>query len=409
VSYWDFRVDYFFIDSNIMDAFEPLVNPAHNLCGLQHNGPNASCGPQGPHSVDHCLSWFEELWDNQMIWLEAALEQSDAQWQIIVTHFPPYWGGGHQWGCLAERYGIDVFVSGHVHSQTLTGPMEGGNFLKGTTVLVSGGGGGITSEKLPDLYGFDDEYGFMHMTLGKDNIKTEAVTHSGFVRKVVQQKPRWGLKTGSRCIALEEISFAPVDGGSGRACRGQGGSDKADADFMTVQDVATRKACMQHCNSALQCTGIEYGHKVCKLWITNITESIPLDGFVCFERVRSLAQHRETDGTRGWRNATAPAIVASESVSTTMGKGRECRGALDSHDSWQFKEHTAPTLEGCERICFSTDQCQGIEYGPGTVCNIWIRPIMASVEKEGVVCIPAQMDVSGGRADLVESSGILHV
>mmetsp|Transcript_51341 Transcript_51341/g.133562 ORF Transcript_51341/g.133562 Transcript_51341/m.133562 type:complete len:81 (+) Transcript_51341:2-244(+) len=58
------------------------------------------------------------------------------------------------------------------------------DFLDPTALIVSGGGGGVTSENKPEGNGEDDQYGFMDMTLSKDTIKIEAISHSGQTRKV---------------------------------------------------------------------------------------------------------------------------------------------------------------------------------------------------------------------------------
>jgi len=314
VRYDGFSVDYFFVDSNVFDVWEPNSMPAHNLCGLQHNLANATC-PQGPHSIDACQTWFETLWRDQMLWLEKRLEDSKATWQIIVTHFPPYWGGGREWRCLTARYGIDVFVTGHVHYQYLWAPMDGNNFVKGTSILVSGGGGGITSERGPDLYGFDDQYGFMHMTLHKDGIKIEALTHAGIVRKIAWQRPRGGTWSGPKCA-----------------------SGKLQAQKPPTAPTAA---------------------------------------------IAAKARRLFADATQG----------------------HECRGPAGRRDVLDFERHSAESLEECRQLCFEGGKCTGVEYGPGSMCNIWISLIEGSALAPGVVCIP----LTGRNDELPESASLMHV
>jgi hypothetical protein len=192
VHYSDFSVDYLFVDSNVFNAWEPHYDMEHNMCGLDHNPQGATCGPMGPTSVYDCPNWFKKLWADQVEWMERHLRDSDATWQVVVTHFPPLFGK-KEWTRLVKKHGIDLIVSGHRHMQEVHAPDEEANFLKPTTWVVSGGGGGITSEGTPTSTGEDDAYGFMDLELSKDAIVVEAISHSGLVRhrvKVQQVHPR---------------------------------------------------------------------------------------------------------------------------------------------------------------------------------------------------------------------------
>lgn len=199
VNYPGFSVLYLFVDTNVFEAWSPAMNPSHNICGMQHNGKRATCGPGGPPSIWQCRSWFYDLWAEQLEWMEHLLQENTATFQVIVTHFPPQYGL-KDWKCLAERYGIDVFVSGHIHKQRIYGPSEHRNELKGTCNIISGGGGGITSEDPPSLSGYDDAYGFVHLTLTGEYIQAEAISHNGIMRKVVKCPPRQP-KLGDKCAA----------------------------------------------------------------------------------------------------------------------------------------------------------------------------------------------------------------
>lgn len=188
--YEDFSIDWFFVDSNAFDSFDPEANPGHNLCSKLHNDENATCNQTGPSTIEDCPAWFMKLWLEQIPWLEAKLKQSTATWQIVVTHFPPEWGAD-VWKRLSYLYGIDLIIVGHRHMQEVYGPENSANFLAPTSFIVTGGGGGITSENVPSADGNDDMYGFVDLTLGADVIKVEMVSHGGFVRNVVNvvQRP----------------------------------------------------------------------------------------------------------------------------------------------------------------------------------------------------------------------------
>lgn len=181
-------VDYFFVDSNVHGAQEKHMNQGHNICSLKHNGVNASCGAQGPVSVDDCPRWFERLWVEQVRWLQHALERSEAEWQVVVTHYPPEFGKD-EWKYLAT-HGIDLLVTGHLHNQEVHGPSDPENFLSPTAYVVSGGGGGITSESIPEQAGEDDAYGFMDLTMTRQFILIEAISHGGHLRQTAKVWPR---------------------------------------------------------------------------------------------------------------------------------------------------------------------------------------------------------------------------
>lgn len=400
VSYVDFSVDYYFLDTNVMDTWDPRQNPSHNLCGLAHNGRDATCGAQGPRDVWSCVGWFASLWEEQLLWLEASLNQSEATWQVIVTHFPTYWGA-HDWGCLADRYGIDLFLSGHMHYQKVIKPDDPQNHIMGSTVVITGGGGGITSEHAPDLYGNDDMYGFVHLTLSKDVIKVEFISHSGWLRSTTYQEPRWGNRQGGQCITAPNAThFTPVDGGEGRACRGSTATDDAGSNFLLLEGVPSQEACMRHCHSTPQCTGIEFGNHVCEVWTVEINASAAVEGYACLKLAPGEGPDPEVE---------PQSAGASLELRRAMGQDRECRGAEAGDRSPAYFDATeAPTLEGCERLCLSRAACAGIEYGPGNVCNVWRTALKASVPREGVVCIPSHHPEAGD-ARLPEIAGLLHV
>mmetsp|Transcript_13078 Transcript_13078/g.46501 ORF Transcript_13078/g.46501 Transcript_13078/m.46501 type:complete len:683 (+) Transcript_13078:34-2082(+) len=181
VRYPDFAVEYFFLDNNMFDAFHPDEQPSNNICSSAHNLEyGATCGATGPTSPEDCFAWFARLWEAEKTWLDDSLDRSTADWQVIVVHFPPEGSWGEVFFArLAQTYGIDLIVAGHRHRQSFRyddGP------LGPTGVLVTGGGGGITSEGVPDSAGNDDEYGFADLTLSKDEIMVEMISHKGRIR-----------------------------------------------------------------------------------------------------------------------------------------------------------------------------------------------------------------------------------
>lgn len=193
VRYPDFAIEYFFLDTNVFDAWDQNADPNHNLCSKIHNARDgeATCGVQGPVSTEECPFWFKRLWKAQAAWLERALEDSTAQWQVVVTHFPPEHGEKF-WRRIVHKHGVDLFIAGHRHKQEVH-YLEDDNFLRPTPYLVSGGGGGITSDGLPRADGLDDMYGFMDLTLTKEEIMVEAISHGGHLRSTTCFRPRLRL------------------------------------------------------------------------------------------------------------------------------------------------------------------------------------------------------------------------
>jgi len=205
VKYPGFSVDYWFLDTNVWDALPYGEKPPHNICGPHNPGGNAnhaehkprSCAGQGgPKSIKTCMRWFEELWVKQKEWMVKLVEKSTAEWRVVVTHFPPYWGKD-DWMELAPKHEIDVMITGHRHSQNMhcEGDVvakiwaedphshEMNDFLDPTAWVVSGGGGGITSEHVPDTKGDDDQYGFVDMKLTKKELTFWGISHGGKERK----------------------------------------------------------------------------------------------------------------------------------------------------------------------------------------------------------------------------------
>lgn len=192
-----FSVDVFMVDTNVFDAKSPPMDSEHNLCGSAHNPPDANCAAVGgPASIMACPSWFQSLWAEQKVWLESKLSQSRATWQIMVTHFPcGQDGAGQQWyRQLYTAHGLDLMVTGHRHDQELWLPTDPMNRMGGTCI-VTGGGGGITSEATPnpantqDWYG-EGEYGFYDITIDQSHMLIESINWDGKVLKTATVYPR---------------------------------------------------------------------------------------------------------------------------------------------------------------------------------------------------------------------------
>jgi hypothetical protein len=171
-----FSADIFMLDSNVFDAKEGDKDPETNICGAAHTPDGANCAAQGgPASLAECRSWFRNFWHRQKRWMERQLAKSKATWQIAVTHFPC----GHEtlwYYKLRTQYGLDLLVTGHRHQQEL---WSNSGLMGGLTCVVTGGGGGITSEASPKGVGGDTQYGFFDFVISKEKIKVFLVNYQG--------------------------------------------------------------------------------------------------------------------------------------------------------------------------------------------------------------------------------------
>lgn len=201
VHYHDFSIDYYFVDTNVFTTFAPDVDVNNNICSGTHNPADASCGDMGPRSLTDCPAWFQRLWQDQIVWVEHHLPLSTATWQIVVTHLPPEWGSDI-WERWSRRYGIDLILSGHKHLQEVWAPTADDNPLRPTAVVVSGGGGGITSEGLPLESGEDNMYGFVDLALTRESVVIRQVSHGGQVRSTTVVPPRMPSLVGDAATVL---------------------------------------------------------------------------------------------------------------------------------------------------------------------------------------------------------------
>lgn len=197
----DFSVDMFFLDSNHADAGTADVN--HDMCapkgntddtfycaGYLGNDTTGDCAgtPGLWGSENTCNDYFQQLWRDQLVWLEDLLDKSTAEWQMIVTHFPPNYPPLRDLVPLVEKYGVDLIMAGHSHFQRVWYQEKFIDYDIGDTAwVISGGGGGVESEGVPDQdyskpcpgddqskcdrsTGHDNQYGFMDMVITKDHL-----------------------------------------------------------------------------------------------------------------------------------------------------------------------------------------------------------------------------------------------
>merc|ERR1711920_454766 len=103
-----------------------------------------------------------------------------------MGHYPPQYRQD-DWARLASENAIDLIVTGHRHEQVVSNRDPA---IGGAAWVVSGGGGGITSEHLPRVDGNDDQYGFFDVTISRSAIKLEGISHGGVLRSTTVVAPR---------------------------------------------------------------------------------------------------------------------------------------------------------------------------------------------------------------------------
>jgi len=85
----------------------------------------------------------EADYSTQMAWLDQDLAANTLPWKVIYMHKPPYSSGEHgsdttlrsKLAPVAERYGVQLVLSGHDHNYERIKPQNGVNYV------VTGGGG----------------------------------------------------------------------------------------------------------------------------------------------------------------------------------------------------------------------------------------------------------------------------
>lgn len=216
-----FTMEYFMLDTNTEDAEADVnANPSHNICSTS-NAEGASCAKVGgAASIHECHDWFLKLWNDGHEWMTKKLINSQADWQIAVTHFPC----NHlndEWRDAHLKYGLDLLVTGHTHFQMFYWAPEK---IGGMECFITGGGGGITSENNVEPNNPKDHmYGFFDLTLSKDEITIESINWKGNVIDTKTAKPVDGHNTkkgeaapcvpaaeGSKC--WKTITWAKKDG-----------------------------------------------------------------------------------------------------------------------------------------------------------------------------------------------------
>ncbi|CAJ1381501.1 unnamed protein product, partial [Effrenium voratum] len=151
-----------------IDVFVIDTNKAH---------VSSQCHSSCPDSVaPKCVSFFMQLWTRQRAWLLPALEQSTANWKMVVGHAPPENFEESLMEEMRDR-GVSVFMAGHVHQ------LRHDRHPSGIEVIVSGSGGGYQSAGGGTSYTLHEtqDYGFATIHAQWDKLTVEYVNDQGRV------------------------------------------------------------------------------------------------------------------------------------------------------------------------------------------------------------------------------------
>lgn len=132
-------------------------------------------------------AWRTSMGQKQLVWLERALERSDATYKVVVGHHPMYSSGNRQderselKGKLEDllvEHGVDAYLAGHQHVYERREPK------RGITHIVSGNGARqehptVGRGRLPRVRSHDNE--FMLFEAKPDGLAFQALGVDGRV------------------------------------------------------------------------------------------------------------------------------------------------------------------------------------------------------------------------------------
>eukprot|EP00931_Biecheleriopsis_adriatica_P051995 TRINITY_DN3019_c0_g1_i4.p1 TRINITY_DN3019_c0_g1~~TRINITY_DN3019_c0_g1_i4.p1 ORF type:complete len:1534 (-),score=241.49 TRINITY_DN3019_c0_g1_i4:118-4719(-) len=167
--------------------------------------------------------------------------------------------------------------------------------------------------------------------------------------------------------------FSPVDGGSGRACRGEGGQDSAT--FYSIQSAGSLGDCKDLCAAVTGCRGIEWNpNGRCEVWTTAVATSKAAAGYTC---LRTSASPGTTLSPR----------TGSIFLPVDGGVDRACRGESGQNLATFYTIQSAGSIDACKALCDAVQECKGIEWNPNGRCEIWTSTIAATKVAVGYTCM----------------------
>ncbi|MDT8356981.1 MAG: metallophosphoesterase family protein [Methanomicrobiaceae archaeon] len=125
--------------------------------------------------------WMWPRIEEQTAWLEEELEGTDAQWQFVAFHHPPYSAGmrvprgrldlREAWEEIFAEHGVDAVFSGHVHAYERY-------VMDGIQYIVAGTGGGppypLSANRTEGFAtAIERTIGYVRVAVGNDSVKME--------------------------------------------------------------------------------------------------------------------------------------------------------------------------------------------------------------------------------------------
>jgi len=181
IQYQDFSIKVFVMDSNFLDC---CTDYNHKIC----QGGGDCFG----FNDGNCAEHLHSAWGGSVDMLEEGLKASTSDWHFIVTHFPAATVTGQQRiKDLDAKYGIDLVFTGHAHHQSL---ME----QNGMVSIISGGGGGVTTDAGNCEY--CNGYGYVNFWITWKQMKIQMINWKGHLSQEKTTSPK-GLR------ASEKVQF----------------------------------------------------------------------------------------------------------------------------------------------------------------------------------------------------------
>jgi len=172
------------------------------------------------------------------------------------------------------------------------------------------------------------------------------------------------------------MSFEPVDGGEGRACRGASRTDNSADHFTVFFGIPRMEGCIAKCENEPLCTGIEHNPSGrCEVWTRpeGIQASVPVAGYTCLAYGSAVTSSSTAIST----TETTSLQISSSTMTTSLTASTSAAGSL----TWKFYQHTncytgagatslrelpgTPTLTACKTECTMDAACQGIVMRSG--------------------------------------------
>jgi len=174
----------------------------------------------------------------------------------------------------------------------------------------------------------------------------------------------------------------PMDGGEGRACRGDTAADNSE-DYYTVRILASFEECRAACSASAVCAGIEFHAETgrCEVWHREIFSSIPRANYTCLRYDPSLPVHVGTTVT------TTPSPLRLVTLSVGPGTNQKDGMPMDTG----CKELSETVLR-CENSASHVVECRASGWSPYW-CGTY--SFVVTVQGEHKVCVTR---MSGGSA-----------